>query len=68
MQRPPQERIALYGQHLLPMQLQGVEAHRQKKRCYEASDYRHHLLHTGAMTGIKNIAWTPGERAQGTWA
>ena len=38
MQRPPHERIALYGEHLLPMQLQGVEAHRQKKRCYEASD------------------------------
>ena len=28
----------------------------------------HHLLHTRAMAGIKNIAWTPGETAQGTWA
>ena len=35
---PAHGRIALYGEHLLPMQLQGVEAHRQKKRCYEASD------------------------------
>ena len=29
---------------------------------------RHHLLHTGAMADIRSIAWTPGERAQGTWA
>ena len=25
-------------------------------------------MHTGAMADIRNIAWTPGERAQDTWA
>ena len=37
-----------------------------KKRCYEASDTI--SCTRGAMAGIKNIAWTPGETAQGTWA
>ena len=38
MRRPPRSRIALIDQPLLPKQLQGVEAHRTKKRCHESSD------------------------------